>query len=130
MGIEQGERFIIDILICYNKVFKMIELAEKFVFHIPLYKYSSGELVSIELDGLLDELKGEFHDNGFDSLYISEVKSMYKSRCFDELLITLFADSKLPAEIFEVWFRKNNDVLGQESFGYELANRMIIHDLM
>ena len=108
----------------------MIELDEKYVFHIPLYKYVDGELVLIEIDDLLDELISDFNENGFENFYLTKAKAHYKSRCFDVILITIFTSSVSPVGIFENWFRKNNDVLGQESFGYEYANTMIIHDLM
>ena len=107
----------------------MIELEEKYVFHIPLYKCAGDELAEIEADGILDELVDELSQNGFDSLYMTKVESIYKSRRFDELLITVFASSNTPESIFSEWFSKNNDVLGQEAFAYEKANRMIINEL-
>ena len=108
----------------------MTVLTEKYVFHIPLYKYLDDGLVAIEIDDVLDELISEFSENGFENFYMTKAKAHYKSRCFDELLITVFTSSDSPAEIFEKWFRDSNDVLGQEAFGYEHANTMIIQDLM
>ena len=108
----------------------MIELTEKYVFHIPLYKYVDDELVAIEIDNLLDDLISDLSENGFENFYMTKAKAHYKSRCFDELLITVFTSSNSPAGIFEEWFRNNNDILGQEAFGYECANSMIIHELM
>lgn len=108
----------------------MIELDKKYVFHIPLHKYANGKLMEIDIDGVLDELIGRFNESGFDSLYITEVRSHYKSRHFDELLLTLFTSSEdNPEEIFRKWFAHNNDVLGQEAFGWECANRLFIEDL-
>ena len=107
-----------------------MELTEKYVFHIPLYKYVDDELVAIEIDDVLDELIFKLCESGFDGMYMAKVKSFYRSRCFDEILITIFASSSLPLEIFEEWFRNNNDILGQEAFAYEYANTMIIHELM
>lgn len=108
----------------------MIELTEKYIFHIPLHKYADGELVLIEIDDLLDELISDLSENGFENFYLTKAKAHYKSRCFDELLITVFTSSDSPAEIFEKWFRDNNGILGQEAFGYEYGNSMIIHELM
>lgn len=109
----------------------MLELTEKYVFHIPLYKYVEDELVSIEIDDILDELISDLSENGFENFYLTKAKAHYKSRCFNELLLTIFtSSSKSPAAIFEKWFRNNNDVLGQEAFAYESANTMIIHELM
>lgn len=108
----------------------MIELTEKYVFHIPLYKCVDGELVLIDLDDLLDELFGEFTKNGFKSWYMTKVKSFYKSVTYDEILITIFTSKdESPCEIFEKWFRRNNDILCQKYFAYECGNRMIICDL-
>ena len=67
----------------------MIELDEKYVFHIPLYKYVDGELVLIEIDDLLDELISDFSENGFENFYLTKAKAHYKSRCFD--VIPIFA---------------------------------------
>lgn len=107
----------------------MIRLNQKFSFHIPLYKHVSGELVSIEIDDMLEELIAEFGDNGFEGLYITKINSYYKTRQFDELLITIFSNDDMPCEIFGNWFRRHNDVLSQEAFAYEIGNAMIIIDL-
>ena len=108
----------------------MIELTEKYVLHIPLYKYVADELDPIEIDDLLDDLISDLSENGFENFYLMKAKAHYKSRCFDELLLTIFTTSKSPVAIFEKWFRHNNDILRQEAFGYEHANTMIIHELM
>ncbi|WP_458452991.1 hypothetical protein [Methanobrevibacter sp.] len=105
----------------------MIELEDKYVFHIPLYKYKDDELVVIEMDGLLDNLISELADKGFDSFYMAEVKSFYKSRIYDEILITVFSPKdKSPLEIFKKWFRKNNHILFQEAFAFEIGDKMIV----
>lgn len=108
----------------------MTELTEKYVFHIPLYKYVDDGLVAIEIDGLLDELIFDLIENGFESFYLTKAKAHYKLRCFDEILLTIFTSSDSPVGIFEKWFRNNNDVLGQEAFSYECANTMVIENLM
>ena len=108
----------------------MLELSEKYVLHIPLYKYVDDELVLIEIDDILEDLISDLSENGFENFYLTKAKAHYKSRCFDELLLTVFTSSKSPEAIFEKWFRHNNDILGQESFGFEHANAMIIHELM
>ncbi len=107
----------------------MIRLNRKYAFHVPLYRFTSGELVMIEIDDILDELLAEFNDKGFDSLYVTKINSHYKKRQFDELLITIFCNDDLPCEIFEQWFRRHNDILLQEAFAYEIGNDMIINDL-
>ena len=106
----------------------MIELDEKYVFHIPLYKYVDGKLVRIEIDEILNDLIILFHQNGFDSLYMTKIKSYYKARLYDEILLTIFSSAKSPVAIFEEWFRINNDLLGQEAFAYEIGDRMIIFE--
>ena len=105
----------------------MKELDKKYVFHIPLYKFEDDELIKLEIDDDLDDLMALLKS---DSLYITKVRSFYKSRCFDELLVSLFVSgSEKPEEIFKEWFRTNNDILGQESFSYECGDRMFIFDL-
>ena len=105
----------------------MKELDKKYVLHIPLYKFEDDELIKLEIDDDLDDLMALLKS---DSLYITKVRSFYKSRCFDELLVSLFVSgSEKPEEIFKEWFRTNNDILGQESFSYECGDRMFIFDL-
>lgn len=105
----------------------MKELDKKYVFHIPLYRFEDDELIKLEIGDALDDLIARLNCDG---LYITKVRSFYKSRCFDELLVSLFvSDSENPEEIFKKWFTNNNDVLGQESFSYECGNRMYIFDL-
>jgi len=104
----------------------MIELDKKYVFHIPLYKYAGGELISIEIDDLLDDLIEKL---GFESLYMTKVKSVYRKRVYDEILITIFTSKGSPEEVFEKWFRYNNENLGQEAFAYELDGKMYVKKL-
>lgn len=105
----------------------MIELDKKYILHIPLYKFTNGKLVLIEIDDLLDDLINRLD---CESLYMTKVKSIYKNRTYDELLITIFSDEKSPVEEFSKWFRKNNDILSQESFAYETGNKMIIEKIV
>lgn len=107
----------------------MIELDEKYVFHIPLCRFSEGELERIEIDDLLDDLIARFHKSGFESLYMTSVKSYYKTRLYDEILITIFTSGKSPVGIFKEWFYNNNGVLGQEAFAYEASGRMFVLEL-
>ena len=108
----------------------MMELNTKYVFHMPVYKYIENRLVLIEYDKILDDLIDQLNKSGFNSLYMAEVKGYYKSRSFDELLITLFCSSKeSPEIIFKKWFIGNNDILEQESFAYECNNSMFIEEL-
>lgn len=108
----------------------MSQLNKKYVFHIPLFKYQDNNLQPIEIDDLLDDLINQLTDNGFENLYMTKVKGFYKSRCFDELLITLFTpDDQTPQITFEKWFRNNNGILEQEEFAYECNNKLIIEKL-
>ena len=104
----------------------MIELDKKYVFHIPLYKYSDGKLIAIEMEGMMDDLIDEL---GFESLYMTKVKSLYKKRMYDEILVTVFTSDEAPEVIFENWFRNNNGVLCQEAFAYELDGKMVVKKL-
>ena len=110
----------------------MMELDKKYVFHVPIYKFFKMGLIPIEYEEVLDVLIDRFNQDGYGSLYITEVKGFYKSREFDVLLITIFTSSydDLPELIFKNWFIENNDVLGQEAFAYECNNSMFVEEIM
>jgi len=115
----------------------MLRLDNKYVFHIPLYKYEDNKLIRLDIDGILANLMEQLNNEGYESLYITEVKSYFKSRSFDELLVTLFISQKrvsdnkqeLPDKVFKRWFKQNNHILRQEAFAYEHNNSMIIESL-
>ena len=108
----------------------MKRLDKKYVFHIPLYRYENGTLELIDVDDVLDDLIGRLGDGSFDSLYVTKVESHYRSRRFDELLLTLFVEAhQCPEEIFGEWFRQNNGALRQEEFAYECGNTLFIERL-
>lgn len=108
-----------------------MQLDEKYVFHIPLFKYANGELVSINICDLVEDLISKFGENGFENLYIVKSKGFYKSRSYDELLITIYTTSNnSPDQIFKRWFKENNDILQQEALAYENNNRMFIENLI
>lgn len=104
----------------------MIELDTKYVLHIPLNKFSNGGLVELDIEDLIDELMVSLD---IDSYYVTRVESHYKTRKYDELLITVFTNTQTIGSQFRDWFLKNNHVLGQEAFAYEVNNRMIIEKL-
>ena len=110
----------------------MIELKEKFVFHVPLHKYINNELITIN-QKVIDELFCLFEENGYENAYITKVKGYYKSRAFDELLITIFTSETskkpMPHVIFKKWFVENNNILEQESLAYEYNNELFIEKL-
>lgn len=115
----------------------MLILEDKYVFHIPLYKYVNNELIPIDIGDILADLTEKLNKEGYESLYMTKVKSYYKLRNFDEVLITLFISQKrvsdnkqeLPDKIFKRWFKQNNHVLQQEAYAYEHNNSMIIESL-
>ena len=104
-----------------------MELDMKYVLHIPLSRWENDALIALNVDDLLEELINDLELQGFDSFYVTKVVSYYKSRKFNEVLITIFArDGDAPHEIFKEWFLRHNDKLAQEAFAYELGNKMII----
>ena len=113
----------------------MKELDKKYVFHIPLCKYVNNDLIPIAIENIIDELIKQLNENGYDSLYMTKVKGYYKSRCFDEILITLFVSTRfltnhyLPEAIFKKWFKANNNILEQEAYTYECNNKMNIEEI-
>lgn len=108
-------------------------LDEKYVLHIPLSKYVNGELAAIEIDDLVDELISRLSENGYENLYILKARGYYSSRCFDEILITIYLSPDenhlLPDEIFLNWFETYNDILQQEAVGYEHNGRMFVEKI-
>ena len=104
-----------------------MELDCRYVLHIPLSKWENGKIKSLMVDDVIAELISLLEAEGFDSFYVTKVESYYKSRKYDELLVTIFAgDGDGPCEIFRRWFLAHNDVLRQEAFAFEINNRMII----
>ena len=113
-----------------------MKLTEKFVFHIPLFRYVDEELLPINnINSIIDELIEKFNENNYKSLYLMNVKGFYKSRCFDEILITMYISSSNenrtpPDELFRKWFKENNDKLKQESFAFEYNDTMFVEDII
>ncbi len=107
-----------------------MELECRFVLHIPLSRWEKGEVVGIDVDDEIGDLIDCLESGGFDSFYITRVESRYRSRTYDELLITIFAgEDDGPCEIFRKWFCRHNRILGQEAFAFELNNRLVIENL-
>ncbi|MBE6486664.1 MAG: hypothetical protein E7Z85_07495 [Methanosphaera stadtmanae] len=108
----------------------MLVLEEKYVLHIPSYKYVDGQLKSIVSEKCINNLITELNNNAYHSFYKTNVKGYYKKRCFDEILITIFAPKenlhKKPSTIFIEWFREHNHILKQESMAYEYNNSLHI----
>lgn len=108
----------------------VMEIDCRYVLHIPLSKWVNGEIVPLDVDGEIGELISCLEVEGFDGFYVTRVKSYYKSRSYDELLVTIFAgEGDGPCEIFREWFFRHNDVLRQEAFAVEINNRMIIEEI-
>ncbi|MDO5849752.1 MAG: hypothetical protein Q4P14_00930 [Methanobacteriaceae archaeon] len=109
----------------------MIKLDDKYIFHLPLYKYANEELIAID-SSIISNLMDLFNEKGYENAYVMKVKGYYKSRSFDELLITIFTsstDNIKPDSIFKDWFIENNDILEQDSFAYEYNDEMFIFEL-
>ena len=111
----------------------MTELKQKYVFHIPCYKRKNNQIEKIDTK-LVDKLIKTLNEYGFDSLYITKVTGYYKSRSFDEILITLFTEAEIetrePDHIFKTWYTTNHEQLKQESYAYEKNNTMIIEKVV
>lgn len=108
---------------------RMIELDKKYVFHIPKYKFEDNELTPID-SNILKNFITKLNENGYSSAYLTDVKSYYKNRAYDETLITLFtSQEREPEKIFKEFFTGNNNILKQEAFAYECNNRMLIETL-
>ena len=111
----------------------MLEFNEKYVFHIPCFKYKNDELIAINKENIIKDLVNQFNKHEYTSMYMTNVKGFYKSRCFDELLITIFtskdSQQESPEVIFKQWFKSNNKILEQEAIAYEHNNKMIIEEL-
>lgn len=110
----------------------MIELDQKFVLHLPVHKFENERVTAININKVLDNLINILNENNYHSFYITKVNGHYKTRSFDEILITIFTSSndnrKKPDKIFKEWFQDNNDILRQESYAYEYNNIMYIEE--
>ena len=105
-------------------------LEKKYVFHIPLCRCSDNGLVRLEIDDLIKDLLSRLSQSGYDALHVTKTKGYYISRCFDELLITLFSkSSQFPEDIFTEWFRQSNHILKQEALAYECRDKIFIEKL-
>ncbi|WP_323735906.1 hypothetical protein PXD04_08425 [Methanosphaera sp. ISO3-F5] len=109
----------------------MITLNQKYVLHIPCYKYQDGKLISLKNENIIDKLIKQLNTEGYNSFYITEVKGHYKTRIFNEILITIFTNQEenTPEKIFREWYKENNNILQQESYAYEHGTKMIIEEL-
>ena len=101
-----------------------MKLENRYVLHIPLCRFADGKLISIDIDEVLVELTGQL-----DSFYITMAQSHYKSRDFEEILITVFTCDGKIEETFKEWFIKTNNILGQEAFAYEKGCELIIEEV-
>lgn len=110
-----------------------MKLDQKYVLHLPVHKFENEEITRINIDKLLDDLINTLNANNYHSFYITKVNGHYKTRSFDEILITIFTSSHeqkiQPNEIFKKWFGENNNTLKQESFAYEYGNSLYIIEL-
>ena len=109
-----------------------MRLNQKYVLHIPLFKYDGSELIPLDEKSIVDGILSKLNENEYENLYITKVKGIYKKRCFDELLITLFVESKsqdTPKVIFKKWFKENNNILKQKELAYEYNNTLIIEEV-
>ena len=107
-------------------------LDTKYVLHIPTHKFENERITIINMKKCISDLESRLEQNGYQSFYKTKIEGHYKSRSFDEILITVFTTRKTepqPDDIFSQWFRDNNDELKQESFAYERNNELIIEEL-
>lgn len=110
----------------------MIILNNKYVLHIPTSKHVNITDKTIISHDYINILKDELYKNGYSSLYVTQAEGHYKKRKFDEILITIYApknQSTQPHIIFRQWFKKYNHIFKQESYAYELNNKLYIEKL-
>ncbi len=111
----------------------MLELEDKYVFHIPMHKFENERVTRINMEKVIDDLIRILNESGYDSFYSTKVTGHYKDRSFDEVLITVFSSSSSnrhsPDVLFSKWFKDNNGELRQEAFAYEYNNRVYIEKL-
>ena len=112
-----------------------MKLDKKYVFHIPLSKYVNGDVIPIETEAIIDDLIEDFNRKGYENLYLVKAKGYYKSRSYDEVLITIFTSKSskdghaAPDEIFRNWFERNGNVLRQEALAYECNGKLFIENI-
>lgn len=104
----------------------------KYVLHIPTHKFENKIVTAINMKKCMEDLEKKLNENGYHSFYKSKVEGHYKSRTFEEVLITIFTNNTAepqPDKLFIEWFKEHNDELKQESFAYEKNNELIIEKL-
>lgn len=111
----------------------MLILNNKYVLHIPTLKHINVKEKTIISQDYINILTDNLTKNGYSSFYITKAEGQYKKRNFDEILITIYAPEKTsttrPDTIFRQWFIKYNHIFKQESFAYELNNKLHIEKL-
>lgn len=109
----------------------MKKLDQKYVLHLPVHKLENEKVTKININKVLDDLVTRLNKNQYHSFYITNVNGHYKSRSFDEILITIFTtkDKITPDKIFRKWFKENNHILKQESYAYEYNNTLYVENL-
>lgn len=111
----------------------MIKLEEKYVLHIPSHKYVNGELIYITTQEHMDELIKRLNREGYTSFYALRTDAYYKTRKFDQILITIYTsknqERKSPDTIFKEWFKQYNHILKQEAFAYEYNDSLIVEKI-
>ncbi len=108
----------------------MLVLEDKYVLHIPSYKYEDGQLKPIVSEKYINNLITKLNNAGYHSFYTTDVKGYYKKRSFDEILITVFTPKEnthpKPSAVFIEWFKEHNHILKQESMAYEYNNSLYV----
>lgn len=108
-------------------------LNNRYVLHIPTYKYDNIKDKTIISEEHISILIDKLSENGYSSTYITKAQGHYKKRNYDEILITIYTpektDSPKPDTLFKEWFEKHNHIFKQESFAYEHNNRLYIEKL-
>lgn len=111
----------------------MIILNNKYVLHIPTFKHINIDDKNIISPDYINILKDELSKNEYSSMYVTKAQGHYKKRTFDEILITIYAPEKTstpqPDDIFKKWFKEYNHLFKQESFAYELNDKLYIEKL-
>lgn len=111
----------------------MIKLDEKYIFHIPSHKFVNGELIYITTEEHIDELIKLLNSEGYTSFYVIRADGYYKTRKFEEILLTIYTSKSQerisPETIFREWFKQNNHILKQEALAYEYNDSLIVENL-
>lgn len=109
-----------------------LHLTEKLVFHVPVFCFKDGELLTVNTEGFDKQLSSFLVDAGIDSWYTTTCTGHYAGRSYGQRLWTVFCTSEQAEKAiaaFRTAFEQHNSELMQEAYAYEHNGQMTVISL-